>query len=178
MNSADLYRRWKPLCSTQSRRHSGWRPPYTALQRIALLQTLESFDVRVAGREGAADREEIYSSIATIYARRGVDGLDEFNRMVQTTQGSGAAPNQSLRNILHASPVPATSLLPCCGLIERSSERDLGILPSSCLRPALVLSPSTSNVVRASHAQGRPREIGAVRLHAGPSVMRLRLRAS
>lgn len=33
-------------------------------------------------------------------------------------------------------------------------------------------------MVRASHAQGRPREIGAVRLHAGPSVMRLRLRAS
>lgn len=30
-------------------------------------------------------REEIYSSIATIYARRGVDGLDEFNRMVRTT---------------------------------------------------------------------------------------------
>ena len=58
---------------------------YTALQRIALLQTLESFDVRVAGCSSAADREEIYSSIATIYARRGVDGLDEFNRMVRTT---------------------------------------------------------------------------------------------
>ena len=99
-------------------------------------------------------------------------------------QGSGAAPNQSLRNILHAPPVHATSLLPCCGLIvvgslnaavRETSAFSQGV--SFLLVSTFMLAACPSLVAvslrrgRASHAQGRPREIGAVRLHAGPSVM-------
>ena len=55
-----------------------------ALQRIALQQHLESFDVRVAGCYSATDRDEICSAIGAIYVRRGTDGLDAFNHMVRT----------------------------------------------------------------------------------------------
>jgi len=55
-----------------------------ALQRIALQQHLESFDVRLAGCYSATDRDEIYAAIGAIYLRRGTDGLDAFNHMVRT----------------------------------------------------------------------------------------------
>ena len=55
-----------------------------ALQRIALQQHLESFDVRLAGCYSATDRDEIYAAIGAIYLRGGTDGLDAFNHMVRT----------------------------------------------------------------------------------------------
>ena len=54
-------------------------------QRVALQGHLDSFDVKLAGCFSAIDRDEIHASIAEMYARRGVNGLDSFNELVRTT---------------------------------------------------------------------------------------------
>ena len=77
-----------------------------ALQRLALQKHLDSFDVRGADCYSAADRDEIYTAIGSIYARRGVDGLCAFNQLVRTT-----LKEQVMQRLDHGAALPYSTLL-------------------------------------------------------------------